>query len=803
MTDLLPEPGAGHPSDAVALELGVGQQAWRDPSASPRARAAALLGAMTLAEKLAQLGSTWVFQLLDGEAFDPIRAKVILAEGIGHITRISGAANVDARGAALLANAIQRHLLERTRLGIPAIVHEETLHGLMAAGAVCHPQAIGVAASWRPDLAEAMARHIGRSMRVRGAHQALSPIFDITRDPRWGRIEETYGEDPYVAMAMGVASVRGLQGEGIAATGKHLVGHGLPEGGMNRAPAHIGSREMRDMFLLPFEAAVRDAGLRSMMHAYEDVDGVPCVASRELLTTILREEWGFEGVVVSDYNAVEQLVDAHELVADLSTAAGLALTAGTDVELPGTAAYGAPLAAAIADGRVDLETVDTAVERVLRMKLELGLFEAPYVDPDGAVLPDEPERATARQLAAASLVLLENDGVLPLPPDLTRVAVIGPNADDPRALLGDYAHLVHIQTLLEMRDLTNTFAFPVPDALAAADELAGLRTIRQALAARLGDDVQLVHERGCGVLDGDDAGIAAAAVAARDAELAIVVLGERSGLTDDATVGEARDRMDVGLPGRQGELLDAVLGTGTPVVLVLLSGRPLAIPDAAARCAAVLMAWVPGDEGADAVVAALVGDTNPGGKLPVTVPRHVGQVPTFYNHKPSGGRSAWKNDYVDGPSKPLWPFGFGRSYTTFVLSGMSVTPEEVTSNGEVTVDLTVTNTGQRAGDEVVQLYLRDPEASVTRPVLELKGFARVHLAPGERCHISFGVSVHQLAFTGLDHTRCVEPGVVEVLVGTSSVDLPLRGQVVVTGGRTPVPTPDRYLTHVRVGSADT
>ena len=349
MTGATPDAVTG---DDTSAPLAAEPPAWRDPSLSSRVRAADLLSRMTLPEKLAQLGSTWVFQLLDGEAFDPAAAANLLGAGIGHITRISGAANVDARGAAVLGNAIQGWLLEHTRLGIPAIVHEEALHGLMAAGSVCHPQAIGAAASWRPELTEAMSRHIGRSMRARGAHQALTPIFDITRDPRWGRIEETYGEDPYLVMEMGLASVRGLQGEGVCrdrqapggswgARGRHESrprAH-RPPGAARRVPA-------------AFEAAVRDGGIRSMMHAYEDIDGVPCVASHELLTTILRDEWGFEGVVVSDYNAIEQLVDGHDLVPDLAAAAGLTLAAGTDLELPGTAAYGAPLAAAVADGRV-------------------------------------------------------------------------------------------------------------------------------------------------------------------------------------------------------------------------------------------------------------------------------------------------------------------------------------------------------------------------------------------------------------------------------------------------------------------
>ena len=776
-------------------------EAYRDPSLPVPARAADLLARMTVEEKLAQLGSAWVFQLLDGESMDPARADRVMGLGIGHITRISGAANVDAAGAARLANAIQRHLVERTRLGIPAIVHEESLHGLMARDAICHPQAIGAAAGWRPELLEAMARHIGAIMRARGAHQSLAPIFDITRDPRWGRIEETYGEDPYLATAMGLAYVRGLQGEGVVATGKHLVGHGVPEGGMNRAPAHIGRRELRDQFLLPFEAAVREGGIRSMMHAYDDVDGVPCVVSRELLTTILRDEWGFDGVVVSDYDAVALLVEHHALVGDLGEAAARSIEAGLDVELPMTVGFGAPLAEAIVRGRVSMATLDTAVERVLRMKLELGLFEAPYVDEAAAAISTVEERAVAADLAAASLVLLENDGTLPLRTDLRRVALIGPSADDARSLLGDYAHLVHIQTLMEMRDRNNAFDIPVPDSLTLSDELAAIPSVRTALAERLGPEVTVAYARGSGIMDGTDAEIAEAVAAARGAEMAIVVLGERSGLTDDATVGEARDRMDLGLPGRQGELLDAVLATGTPVVLVLLSGRPLSIPDAAERCAAILMAWVPGEEGAAAVAAALTGDANPGGKLPITIPRHVGQVPTFYGHKPSGGRSSWKTDYVDGPSRPLWAFGHGRSFTTFALSDLVAGPERVAPDGEISVAVTIANTGTRAGDEVVQLYVRESDTSVTRPVLELKGFARVALQPGERRTVTFGVSVDQLAFTGLDGVRAVEPGVMELHVGTASDELPLHARVTIVGERTPVDRPRRYLSSVLVGPA--
>ena len=415
-----------------------------------------------------------------------------------------------------------------------------------------------------------------------GAHQGLAPIFDVARDPRWGRIEETYGEDPYLIAALGVAYVRGLQegaGAPVLATGKHMVGHGLPEGGMNRAPAHIGPRELRDVYLWPFEAAVREAGMRSMMHAYEDVDGVPCVASRELFTTTLRDEWGFDGIVVSDYAGIDELVESHAIVGDLGAAAALALEAGIDVELPSTAAYGAPLAQALADGRVDPALVDRAVARVLAVKFELGLFEAPYVDAAAARPPLETDRALAREAARASIVLLENDGTLPLRDDLATIAVIGPNADSARNLLGDYAHIAHIETLLEMRE--NPIGFPVPDDLSLSDELEGRSTILDADPRALRGGAEVRFAAGGGVLDASDAEIAEAAEAARGADVAIVVVGERSGLTLDCTCGEMRDRMELGLPGRQEELVAAVAATGTPVVLVLVAGRPLAIPAAA------------------------------------------------------------------------------------------------------------------------------------------------------------------------------------------------------------------------------
>ena len=778
------------------------QPRYRDPSLPIEARVADLLARMTRAEKLAQLGSFWAFEVVRDDGVDPTRLAALAGDGIGQITRLAGSTNLRPVEVAEAANVIQHYLVDETRLGIPAIIHEECLHGLIAWAAPCFQQSIGAAASFDPAVVAQVTATIRRRMLLTGARHALAPVLDIARDPRWGRIEETFGEDPYLAAELGCAYIEALQGddlaEGVIATAKHMVGHGLAEGGLNQAPAHIGPREMRDEQLFPFEAAVRDAGIASVMPAYCDVDGVPCHASTELLGGILRGEWGFDGIVASDYVGVEMLSNAHRLSPEMGEAARLALLAGVDAELPRTVAYGAPLAERLEDGRIDESLIDATVARVLRMKFRIGLFDRPFVEMPSTGSLDAlatDEAAAARSLAERSLVLVQNDGVLPLGSAHRRVAVIGPIADSARDLLGDYSHLVHMLTLREMRRGVDALGI-VGDGeiIEPGDELSGRRTILDALRSSL-VDVEVGYAEGTGISEGTDEAITTAVELAKGSDVAILVLGERSGLTDDSTTGEFRDRLDLGFMGRQQELLEAVVATGTPVVLVVVSGRPLAIEWAARHCAAVLLAWVPGDAGPDAIADVLTGAANPGGKLPVTVPRSVGQVPLTYRHHPTGGHSQPKGDYVDGSVAPLWPFGFGLSYTSFRTVRLLLDREEVATNdGEVAISVDVENTGARAGDEVVQLYVRDPEASVARPVLELRGFRRVSLAPGECRTVTFRLSAEQFAYVGADHRRVIEPGDIDLYVGTSSVDLPLAATLRLVGPTVELRDRHRYLT---------
>ncbi|WP_405001145.1 glycoside hydrolase family 3 N-terminal domain-containing protein [Isoptericola haloaureus] len=730
-------------------------------------RVAALHAEMTLPEKTAQLVGYWLDQ--GGEVVAPMQDEMaagqagperlgeITRHGIGHYTRVYGTRPVDPVERARWLWHEQRRLRATTRLGVPALVHEECLTGLAAWQAATFPTPLAWGASFDPDLVAEMGDVIGRSMRALGIHQGLAPVLDVVRDPRWGRVDECIGEDPYLVGTVGTAYVRGLQGAGVHATLKHFVGYSGSRAGRNHAPLAAGPRELADVFLPPFEMAVRDGGVQSVMASYNDVDGVPVHASDELLTGVLREQWGFDGVVVADYFGVAFLEVMQQVAADRSDAAAQALAAGLDVELPTGDAYLDPLATAVRDGRVDEALVDRAVLRVLTQKERLGLLEADAFadEPPSAVDLDSPRhRDVARRLAEESVVLLSNDGTLPLgrwTKAPARVAVVGPNAHRADALMGCYSFANHV--LAHHPD--HPLGFEIPSVL---------ESVGTAFADAGLDGPDLLHARGCDVEGEDTSGFAEAVAAASSADVAVVVVGDQAGLFGRGTVGEGNDVESLDLPGVQRELVEAVVATGTPVVMVVLSGRPYAIDwalDGDRRPGAVLQAFFPGEEGGPAVARVLTGAFAPSGRLPVSLPRSAGAQPYSYLHPVLGGPS----DVTSTDSTPLRPFGFGLSYTTFEHADLRV-DDAVATDGTLSATVRVTNTGDVAGSEVVQLYGHDLVGSVARPVAQLLAYQRVALAPGESAQVVFSVPATRFAFSDRRLARVVEPGEVDVWVGS-------------------------------------
>ncbi|XVV06437.1 glycoside hydrolase family 3 N-terminal domain-containing protein [Actinosynnema sp. CA-248983] len=744
---------------------------WADPGRPTGERVAALLAEMTLEEKLAQLVGVWVGVTEDDEEVAPAQHEFaeplppwdeLTKPGLGQLTRVFGTRPVDPLVGARVLAETQRKLVANNRFGIPAMAHEECLSGFTAWRATVFPTPLAWGASFDPSLVERMAREVGLAMRDVGVHQGLAPVLDVTRDPRWGRTEETIGEDPYLVGLLGAAYTRGLESTGVVATLKHFAGYSASRGGRNHAPVHMGPREFADVVLPPFEMALREGGARSVMHSYAEVDGVPPASDSSLLTGLLREEWGFTGVVVADYFGVSFLETAHGVAGSPGEAAGLALAAGVDVELPSVRCYGHPLADMVRSGLVAESLVDRAVTRVLTQKCELGLLDPDWSPESPAVVRGEPVdldppalRELARDMAERSVVLLDNSsGVLPL--NAAKVAVVGPCADDVLSLMGCYAFPNHVgvqhpevELGIEMATFVEAFRAEFPA-------------------------VDVVTAQGCEVSGEDRSGIPAAVAVAADADVVVAVLGDLAGLFGRGTSGEGCDAEDLSLPGVQGELLDALLACGKPVVLVLLAGRPYALGRYSP--AAVVQAFFPGEEGAGAVAGVLSGRVNPSGKLPVSVPRGSGGQPTTYLRPILGGPGGISS--VD-PS-PLFAFGHGLSYTSFELSEFEA-GDSLPSDGEVVVSALVRNTGSRVGAEVVQLYLNDPVASVTRPVRQLVGFARVALEAGEAARVSFRLHADRTSFTGRDGRRVVEPGELRLLVGTSSEDIRWEKSVQLTG----------------------
>ena len=772
--------------------------AWHDPRRRPDERIGALIEAMTLREKVAQLYGLWVGTDPEGPGVAPHQSEMdngntfedLIPYGLGQLTRVFGTRPVDAaEGATALVRA-QRQIVAANRFGIPALVHEECLAGFTTWGATAYPVPLSWGATFDPELVGEMATRIGAGMRAVGVHQGLAPVLDVVRDARWGRVEATIGEDPYLVATIATAYVRGLESTGIVATLKHFAGYSASRAGRNLAPVSMGPREFADVILPPFEMAVAEGGVRSVMHSYAEVDGVPAAANRALLTDLLRDTWGFDGTVVADYFGIGFLAELHGVAATLGEAATKALTAGVDVELPGPKAYVGPLIDEIEAGRLDEAVVDRALRRVLRQKLDLGLLEpdwspAPSALAGGAAvrgsvdLDPAPDRELARRIAEQAIVLLRNDGLLPL--DRPRsIAVLGPTADDPITLLGCYSFPAHIG--VHHPELGLGVEIP---------------TILDAIRAEF-PDCAVTYAPGCHVSEPGTDGFAAALDLAAHADLVIAAVGDRSGLFGRGTSGEGCDVASLRLPGVQAELLESLLDGATPVLLVVDSGRPYALGTAPQRAAAIVQMFLPGEEGGPALAGVLSGRVNPSGRLPVSIPATpYGQPWTYLSQK-----LALASEVSNLDPTPVYPFGSGLGYTTFHWSGLTVTSGQLATDGSVTVELTVENTGTRAGTEVVQLYLHDPAASVTRPVVRLIGFARVPAEPGATARVRFEVPASVTSFIGPDLTRIVEPGEIELRFGASSSQIRLTAPITMTGPTLVLDhTRDRHC-HVTVTEVD-
>jgi beta-glucosidase len=742
---------------------------YKNAALAPARRVKDLLSRMTLEEKAAQMICMWQQKeqtLVDAEGnFDPKKAKAAFKKGhgLGQVGRPNDAGGGrNARQMAELTNAIQKFFLENTRLGIPVMFHEEALHGLVAPDATSFPQPIALGATFNPELIEKLYTMAAIEARSRGTHQVLTPVVDVAREPRWGRVEETFGEDPYLVSRMGIAAVRGFQGdrtfknkERVIATLKHFVAHGEPEGGQNCAPANVSMRVLRETFLYTFKEAIQKAGAISVMPSYNEVDGVPSHANRWLLRDVLRKEWGFKGFTVSDYYAIWELsyrpdTHGHFVAKDKKEACALAVKAGVNIELPEPDCY-LHLVELVKKGVLKESELDELVAPMLYWKFQMGLFDDPYVDPDEAerISGCDAHVELAMQAARESITLLKNDGVLPLNLDkIKTIAVIGPNAD--RTLLGGYSGKPKHEI-----------------------------TVLEGIKRRVGDRAKVLYSEGCKITIGgswhqdevvpsnpeeDRKQIAEAVEVAKQADVIILAIGGNEQTSREAWgLKHMGDRTSLDMVGRQEELARAMVATGKPVIVLLYNGRPLSINYLAQNVSGIFECFYLGQENGRAVAEAIFGDFNPSGKLPITIPRSAGHLPAFYNHKPSARRG-----YLFDDVTPLYPFGFGLSYTTFEISNVRLSKKRIRRDGKTSVLADVTNTGKREGTEVVQMYIRDVVSSVTRPVKELKGFRKVTLKPGETKTVEIEITPELLAFYDINMKYVVEPGDFEIMVGNSS-----------------------------------
>ena len=789
-----------------------------DTTLSPAERARELLAVMTVEEKAQQL-TALVPQVIitDGE-LGPLAAYV-LQDGIG---QISGGASLGVSCAADVVrnvNLIQRHLVNETRLGIPAVFHNEALNGLTSPGHMVFPTGIALAASWSPDLVTEMTDLTRQQMVRLGVRQALSPVMDVSLDPRWGRVHETYGEDPYLVAAMSVAFTRGLQSDdlsnGVVATAKHFLGYALSAGGLNLSAVAIGKRELRDVFAYPFEAAIQLAGLRSVMNSYADVDGVPAGTSHEVLTELLRDTLGFEGYVVADYTTFQQVVERQRAASGPEEVARLGLHAGLDVELPIVYAYGTPLAAEVNAGNIDESELDRSVLRVLTSKFELGIFENPYAQEtiDVAATLNE-GKELSNELARRGVTLLKNDGLLPLKPGALTVAVVGPHAEAAARLFPAY-------TFPAAREMGRALADGAESNMIGAEAFApqlepGAPSMEEFVRSEFGavplaEGIRafaqnVLVEAGTGIVKAvDDDAIARAVDVAASADVVVLAIGGQSSwFTGERTEGEASDTADISLPAVQTELAEAIAALGKPTAVVLVQGRAMALPEAVTNANAIVYTSFAGPFGGDAVARVLFGEDNPSGKLPYSIPRHSGQIPVYHHQKAGSGqrRDTTAVNYLDMPAAPLFPFGHGLSYTSFALSDAESTAS-ITTDGQVRITTTLTNTGELAGATVVQLYLRiNTTGGVSRPAQQLAGFARVELAPGEAKELTFAVNASQLGYTNINYDFAVEPAKVDFFLGFSSAELPVHGSFDVTGEARILTSSERsFLSEVTVAAA--
>lgn len=747
---------------------------YKNPDLAVEKRVADLLSQMTLEEKVAQMLCIWgkksTMLLSEEGKIDLSALPVHFKDGIGQIGRLNdtagGLAPVEM---AELANSLQKYFVEETRLGIPVIFHEECLHGFMAKEATSYPQPIGLAATFNPELIEQIYTAIAEDVRSRGSHQALTPVLDVARDPRWGRVEETFGEDPYLIAQLGIAAVNGFQGDGtyknkkrVLATLKHFAAHGQPESGSNCGPANFSERVLRDTYMYPFKEVIQKANVASIMPSYNEIDGIPSHANKWLLKDVLREEWGFKGFVVSDYYAITELNSkeesvSHSVAKDKYEAAMLAANCGVNIELPDIDCY-PYLVELVKEGKVKIEVIDELVAVMLEYKFKLGLFDDPYVDVKSAQneVRLKTERKLALQAALETITLLKNENEQ-LPLDKKKcgtLAVIGPNAD--RKMLGGYSGTPKYYT-----------------------------TVLEGIQEKVGKNTEVLYSEGCKITIGgswnEDTVVAAdekenlkmirkAVAVAKKADTVILVLGENEQTSREAwSKIHLGDRTSLDLLGNQNELVEAILKTGKPVVVVLFNGRPNSINYIKENVPAIVECWYLGQESGNAVADVLFGDYNPSGKLPISIPRSAGHIPCHYNAKPSARRG-----YLFGETSALFPFGYGLSYTKFTFSNIKLQKVNINNDESVNVSIDVKNTGKRKGTEVVQLYIRDCCSSVTRPVKELKGFKKITLKKGESQTVKFTIKPEHLAFTNIEKEYVVEPGQFEIMIGNSSRDEDLK-----------------------------